>query len=58
MALISNNKLMSIMMLVAIILITFLVESYSSSVNAEMFETAESDATKKMATTKISTNLM
>jgi len=38
MALISNEKWMSIIMLIAIILITFLLESYSGFVQSEAFE--------------------
>lgn len=38
MALISNEKWMSIIMLIAIILITFLLESYSGVVQTEAFE--------------------
>ena len=40
MALFSNDKLMSIIMLVAIIVITLLLESYSSYVQLETFATA------------------
>lgn len=38
MALISNEKWMSIIMLVAIIIITLLLESYTSVVKSEAFE--------------------
>ena len=41
MALFSNDKIMSIIMLVAIILITLMLESYSSNVRLEAFEAQE-----------------
>lgn len=44
MALFSNDKIMSIIMLVAIILITLMLESYSSHVRLESF--AQADASK------------
>lgn len=40
MALFTNDKIMSIIMLVAIILITLMLESYSSNVRLEAFATA------------------
>lgn len=41
MALFSNDKIMSIIMLVAIILITLMLESYSSNVRLEAFVAQE-----------------
>ena len=41
MALFSDDKIMSIIMLVAIILITLLLESYSSNVRLEAFAATE-----------------
>ena len=41
MALFSNEKIMSIIMLVAIILITLMLESYSSHVKLEAFKAQE-----------------
>lgn len=41
MALFSNDKIMSIIMLVAIIIITLLLESYSSHVRSEAFESTK-----------------
>ncbi len=47
MALFSNDKIMSIIMLVAIILITLLLESYSSYVRLEAFAAQDNSATKQ-----------
>ena len=47
MALFSNDKIMSIIMLVAIIIITLLLESYSSYVRLEAFAAQDNSTTKQ-----------
>lgn len=48
MALFSNDKIMSIIMLVTIIIITLLLESYSSVVRLEAFADQENSAKQKI----------
>lgn len=52
MAIISNEKWISIIMLVAIIIITLLLESYASVVKSEAFVDGSNDNNKIVITSK------